>query len=52
MVQARAGKDTAVRTEKLRGLAMRIGDELGGIGNGRGCQVGPGNLRKLQGGVG
>jgi len=47
MVQARVGKDTAVRTEKLRGPAIRIGDELGGIGNGRGNQVGPGNLRKL-----
>jgi len=46
------GKDTAVRTEKLRGPAIRIGDELGGIGNGRGYRAGPGNLRKLQDGEG
>lgn len=42
----RVQRDTAVRLERQRDPVVRIGDELGGISNGRGY---PGGLQGLGG---
>lgn len=43
------GKDTAVRIERQRDLVIRTGDELGGIGNGRGYPGGPWEFGEVTG---
>lgn len=46
MVHAGVVKDTDVRIERQGDPAIRIGDELGGIGSRRGYPGGPRNLGK------